>query len=310
MAYRLPPLNALRHFEAAGRLSSFKAAAQELNLTPSAVSHGVQTLEQWLGVDLFLRGNRTLALTEAGRVYLPQVRAILESIVKASDSVPGRKPTGKLAVSVPPTFGIRWLLPRLARFKEAHPEIEVSVDTNHRLVEIPRDGVDVAIRMGRGDWPGLKATCLVHEKLVPVCAPRLAAAIVSPADLATSTLLHVVDASEDWHAWSALAGVELPGPAHGLRFDTIQMALEAAAAGLGIAIGRLPLVEPELADGKLVTVLGPPQDCATGYWLVTGADSPPRPEVARFYAWIQRELDPTPQVPRRGRRSELAGMTS
>ncbi|MFZ5779157.1 MAG: transcriptional regulator GcvA [Pseudomonadota bacterium] len=310
MAYRLPPLNALRHFEAAGRLSSFKAAAQELNLTPSAVSHGVQTLEQWLGVDLFLRGNRTLALTEAGRVYLPQVRAILEAIVRASDSVPGRKPTGKLAVSVPPTFGIRWLLPRLARFKEAHPEIEVSVDTNHRLVEIPRDGVDLAIRMGRGEWPGLQATCLVREKLVPVCAPRLAAAIVAADDLARATLLHVVDASEDWRAWSALAGVELPASARSLRFDTIQMALEAAAAGLGIAIGRLPLVETELADGKLATVLGPPRDCATGYWLVTGADSPPRPEVAMFCAWIQRELTSAAQVPRRGQRSELAGLTS
>jgi LysR family transcriptional regulator, glycine cleavage system transcriptional activator len=310
MAYRLPPLNALRHFEAAGRLSSFKAAAQELNLTPSAVSHGVQTLEQWLGVGLFLRGNRSLSLTEAGRVYLPQVRAILESIVKASDSVPGRKPTGKLAVSVPPTFGIRWLLPRLVRFKANHPEIEVSVDTNHRLVEIPRDGVDVAIRMGRGDWHGLRATCLVREKLVPVCAPRLASTITTADDLAATTLLHVVDAREDWLAWSALAGVNLPPAARSLRFDTIQMALEAATAGLGIAIGRLPLVEGELADGKLVGVLGPPRDCATAYWLVTGADSPPRPEVATFCAWVRSELDMALQVPRRGRRSEIVGMAS
>ena len=198
MAYRLPPLNSLRLFEAAGRHLSFKAAAEELNLTPSAISHGVLTLEAWLGVDLFLRGNRTLTLTAAGAAYLPQVRAALEMIVGASNAVPGRKPTGRLAVSVSPTFGVRWLLPRLVRFSDRHPDIEVSVDTNHRLVEFPRDGIDVAIRMGRGDWPGLDATCLVRELLVPVCAPRLAAKIRSADDLGGKVLLHVVDASEDW----------------------------------------------------------------------------------------------------------------
>ena len=206
MAYRLPPLNSLRLFEAAGRHLSFKAAAEELNLTPSAISHGVLTLEAWLGVDLFLRGNRTLTLTAAGAAYLPQVRAALEMIVGASNAVPGRKPTGRLAVSVSPTFGVRWLLPRLVRFSDRHPDIEVSVDTNHRLVEFPRDGIDVAIRMGRGDWPGLDATCLVRESLVPVCAPRLAAKIRSADDLGGKVLLHVVDAREDWVAWSKLAG--------------------------------------------------------------------------------------------------------
>ena len=208
MAYRLPPLNSLRLFEAAGRHLSFKAAAEELNLTPSAISHGVLTLEAWLGVDLFLRGNRTLTLTAAGAAYLPQVRAALEMIVGASNAVPGRKPTGRLAVSVSPTFGVRWLLPRLVRFSDRHPDIEVSVDTNHRLVEFPRDGIDVAIRMGRGDWPGLDATCLVRKSLVPVCAPRLAAKIRSADDLASKVLLHVVDAREDWGAWSKLAGVD------------------------------------------------------------------------------------------------------
>ena len=315
MAYRLPPLNSLRLFEAAGRHLSFKAAAEELNLTPGAISHGVLTLEAWLGVDLFLRGNRSLTLSAAGAAYLPQVRTALEMIVGAANTVPGRKPTGRLAVSVSPTFGVRWLLPRLVRFSDRHPDIEVSVDTNHRLVEFPRDGVDVAIRMGRGDWPGLDATCLMRERLVPVCAPRLAAQIRSARDLAGKALLHVVDAREDWLAWSKLAGVELPLPVRGPRFDTVQMALDAAAAGLGVAMGRLPLVQADLAGGQLVAVLGPPRLCATGYWLVTDSRSRTRPEVAAFREWIKDELSSPPKrldrpVPRRGqlgRMSRLSG---
>lgn len=315
MAYRLPPLNSLRLFEAAGRHLSFKAAAQELNLTPGAISHGVLTLEAWLGVDLFLRGNRSLALTAAGAAYLPQVRASLEMIAGASNAVPGRKPTGRLAISVSPTFGVRWLLPRLVQFSDRYPDIEVSVDTNHRLVEFPRDGIDVAIRMGRGDWPGLDATCLLRETLVPVCVPRLAAEIRSAGDLAGKVLLHVVDAREDWLAWSTLAGVALPSPARGPRFDTIQMALDAAAAGLGVAMGRLPLAEAELAAGQLVAVLGPPRLCATGYWLVTESRSRTRPEVVAFRDWIKGELGASPElpgrpVPRRGQPARMSRMSA
>jgi len=315
MAYRLPPLNSLRLFEAAGRHLSFKAASDELNLTPSAISHGVLTLEAWLGIDLFLRGNRALTLTAAGAAYLPQVRSALEMIVGATNAVPGRKPTGRLAVSVSPTFGVRWLLPRLVRFSDRYPDIEVSVDTSHRLVEFPRDGVDVAIRMGCGDWPGLDACCLVRETLVPVCAPRLAAQIKSADDLGGKVLLHVVDAREDWAAWSKLADVELPALVRGPRFDTIQMALEAAAAGLGIAMGRLPLVEAELAAGQLVAVLGPPRLCATGYWLVTEGQSRTRPEVTTFRKWISRELCDAPDlsggpVPRRGQLARMSRMSA
>lgn len=290
MAYRLPPLNSMRLFEAAGRHLSFKAAAEDLNITPSAISHGVQTLEEWLGVDLFVRANRGLTLTGAGAVYLPQVQAALELIAKASESVPGRKPTGRLAVSVSPTFAIRWLLPRLLRFNEKHPGIEVSVDTTPKQVEFPRDGIDLAIRMGRGNWPGLHATCLVREKLVPVCSPQMASSIRSAADLSLVPLLHVTQASEDWAAWCELAGIELASSTPALRFDTLQMAFEAAVEGLGVAIGRLPLIESDLATKRLVPVLGPPRYCATGYWLVAGQDSGSRPEVRAFDDWICAEL--------------------
>ncbi len=290
MGYRLPPLSSMRLFEAAGRHLSFKAAAEDLNITPSAISHGVQALEEWLGVELFVRGNRSLTLTEAGAAYLPNVQAALEMLARASEGVPGRKPTGRLAVSIAPTFGMRWLLPRLQRFNERHPGIEVTLDTSHRRVEFSRDGIDIAIRMGAGEWPGLHSTCLVREKLVPVCAPRLAARIRTAADLHDATLLHVTRASEDWTSWGALAGVDVAGTARGLRFDTIQMALEAAANGLGVALGRLPLIEQDLEAKRLVQVLGPPRFCSTGYWLVMQRETLLRPEVNAFRNWINGEL--------------------
>lgn len=293
MTYRLPPLSALRLFEAAGRHLSFKLAAEELNVTPSAVSHGIQSLEDWLGATLFTRGNRNLALTEAGITYLPQVRSALELLAKATESIPGRRPSGRLAVSVAPSFCLRWLVPNLPKFSEKHPHIDVSLDTAHRQVEFPRDGLDVAIRMGRGDWPDLYAVCLVNEELVPVCAPALATTIQTSEDLKGTTLLHVVNVADDWNSWCALANVRLENLGPGLRFDNIHMALEAAAQGMGVAIGRLPLIAGDIRAGRLVSVLGVPQRCQTGYWLVAGRESLARPEVVAFRDWIRAELAAT-----------------
>lgn len=295
MAYRLPPLNALRLFEAAGRHLSFKAAAEELNLTPSAVSHGIASLEDWLGVALFIRGHRSLALSAAGLAYLPRIRDVLQQLAGATEAVPGRKPTGRLSVSVAPSFALRWLIPGLPRFHSRHPGIEVSLDTSRRQVEFPRDGIDVAVRMGQGGWSDLYALCLTMEDLVPVCAPALAESIRTPGDLRGTPLLQVVNISEDWAAWAELAGVrdlELDG---GVKLDTIHMAWEAAAQGMGIAMGRLPMAAPDLASGRLVPVLGPARRCRTGYWLVTGRESLSRPEVVAFRDWIREEL--AAQVP-------------
>lgn len=294
MAYRLPPLNTLRLFEAAGRHQSFKAAAEELHLTPSAVSHGIQTLEEWLGVELFLRGNRSLSLTPAGQAYLPRVRDALQSLALATESVPGRAPSGRLSVSVAPTFALRWLMPRLPAFQERHPAITVALDTAHRVVEFPRDGIDAGIRLGRGDWPGLAALKLMEEDLVPVAAPALAARIACPADLATVPLLHVADVSEDWTAWAEAAGLPPSalgdGLKRGLRLDAIHMAVDAAVRGLGVIIGRRPTVDPELASGQLVEVMGPRLRAKSAYWLVTARDSLRRPEVAAFRAWMRAEF--------------------
>lgn len=299
MAYRLPPLNSLRLFEAAGRHGSFKQAAADLHITPSAVSHGVATLEDWLGVALFTRGNRSLTLTPAGDAYLAQIRPVLEALVRATEAVPGRRPTGLLSVSVAPTFGLSWLIPRLPQFQERHPDIQVNVDTSQRPVDFPRDGVDVAIRRGHGDWPGLTAVRLVTEDLVPVCAPALATRIATPADLAAQTLLHVVTTAEDWGVWAELAGVAGLDLSRGSRFDTIQMAQQAAAQGLGVAIGRLPLAADDIAAGRLLPVLGPPVKSRMSYWLVSPPGALERPEVAAFRDWLLSALTeaPAPQRP-------------
>lgn len=299
MAYRLPPLKSLRLFEAAGRHSSFKKAASELGLTPSAVSHGIQALEDWLGAALFARDGNALALTEAGRAYLPQIRDALERIARASDGVPGRRSNGRLSVSAAPFFGVRWLAPNLGGFAVAHPGIEITLDTEQRAVEFPRDGIDVAIRLGRGDWPDLVATSLFDEWLVPVCAPAMAAEIRGFADLDRFSAIHVVTARDDWASWRALAGAPPPSaeapPAR--RLDTIAPAMEAAASGAGIAIGRLPLIRADLDSGRLVPVLGPPRKGASGYWLVSTREAMARPEVAAFRGWIKATLKALRRAP-------------
>ncbi len=290
MGYRLPPLNTLRLFEAAGRHLSFKMAAEELHVTPSAVSHGIQTLEGWLGVPLFRRGNRSLALTEAGEAYLPRVRDALQALALATESVPGRAPSGRLSVSVAPTFALRWLIPRLPAFRERHPAITVDLDTAHRMVEFPRDGIDIGIRISRGPWTGLAAVTLLEEDLVPVAAPSLAARIREPADLARAALLHVADITDDWPAWAEAAGLPPEALGGGLRFDAIHMAMDAAVRGLGVAIGRRPTIDPELEAGRLVEVLGPRVPARTAWWMVAARDSLARPEVAAFRAWMRAEF--------------------
>jgi DNA-binding transcriptional LysR family regulator len=290
MAFRLPPLNTLRFFEAAGRLLSFKLAAEELEVTPSAVSHGIQSLEDWLGVTLFARSSRGLALTDAGEDYLPAVREALTVLSNATDRVPGRPPRGSLAISVAPTFGARLLLPRLPAFRQLHPNITVHIDTTHTRVEFPRDGADIAIRMGKGTWPDLVAFHLLAEELVPVCSPELLSKLGPTARLCDAPLIHITTVSQDWNAWAAAARREPIDCERGLMVDTIQMSIDAAAQGLGITVGRLPLVRPELASGRLVRFCGPSVKAETGYWLVGPRETMARPEIVTFREWITHEM--------------------
>jgi len=294
MPYKLPPLPALRVFEAAARRLSFKAAAAELCLTPSAVSRSVQSLEEWLEVPLFTRGRRSIALTEAGAVYAGQVRDALEKLANATDSVPGRRRRGPLTISTAPTFGLRWLMPRLHGFRSEHPDVEISVETSMHQVDFVRDGVDLAIRMGKGGWPNVEAVHLVTEALVPVCAPTVARGIRSPADLAGMALLHVTPVSQEWEFWAHARGLAELDTFKGPRFDTIQYALSAAAAGLGVALGRRPIVDLDVAAGSLVEVLGPAVPTSTSYWVVCPPQALERRDVRAFRNWILREFRQEP----------------
>jgi DNA-binding transcriptional LysR family regulator len=293
MALRLPPLSALRLFEAAGRHGSFKLAAEELHLTPSAVSHGIVSLERWLGIALFDRGPRGLALTEAGRDYLPYIAEALTMIATGTQRLPSKRADRRIVISSAPAFAARVLLPNLQRFRARHPDIAIAIDTEHRQVGFPVDGVDLAIRMSRGPWPGLASTRLLGARLVPVCAPAYAASLAeagTPVDLTRANLIHLSSASEDWSVWADAVGLTGLDLSRGVILDTIGMGVEAAIAGLGVLMGRRPLIDRELAAGQLVAVSERTVEAATAYWLVGAEATQARPDIAAFRRWVLEEV--------------------
>lgn len=293
MGFRLPPVNTLRLFEAAARLGSFKLAADEIHITPSAISHGIQTLENWLGTELFHRGPRGLTLTPAGEAYAPEVQAALSILATATERLPGRRATGVLSVSSAPTFANRWLLPRLSRFTELYPDIRVTIDTSRHYVDFSTAGIDLAIRRGTAPKSGESWIQLVPEMVVPVCSPSLRQSI--PVDdevelLGHAPLIHVTTVREDWRSWFEARGIAPPSNERAIRVDTIQLAAEGAMRGLGIAMGRKPLIDEYLVQGSLLEIAGPAIPADTSYWLVGTQLAFDRPETKLFRAWILQEL--------------------
>jgi LysR family transcriptional regulator, glycine cleavage system transcriptional activator len=305
MAFRLPPLSAVRLFEAAARSLNFKTAADEVHVTPSAISHGVQTLEEWLGAELFVRGQRSLALTDAGRAFLQPVQEALAGLAQATEHMPGRRASGTLTVSVAPTFGSRWLIPRLVRFAARYPDITVVIDTERRHVDLSTAGIDLAVRMAQQRRPSGIWLRLFRETLVPVCSPELLARHDSGSMdqmFLHAPLLHVTSTSEDWEWWFAQSDIPSPSGSHqSLRFDTIRMAIDAAIGGLGIALGRKPLINDDLVARRLLEIAGPPRQGLTGYWLVGEEATFRRPEARLFRRWLMEEIEnprPPPGVER------------
>lgn len=293
MGFRLPPVNTLRLFEAAARLGSFKLAADEIHITPSAISHGIQTLENWLGTELFHRGPRGLTLTPAGEAYAPEVQAALSILATATERLPGRRATGALSVSSAPTFANRWLLPRLSRFTELYPDIRVTIDTSRHYVDFPTAGIDLAIRRGTAPKSGESWTQLVPEMVVPVCSPSLRQSISVDDEvelLGHAPLIHVTTVREDWRSWFEARGIAPPSNERAIRVDTIQLAAEGAMRGLGIALGRKPLIDEYLVQGCLLEIAGPAIPADTSYWLVGTQLAFDRPETKLFRAWILQEL--------------------
>lgn len=292
MKLRLPPLGSLRLFEAAGRHLSFKRAAEELNVTPSAVSHGIVALERSLGVPLFLRETRRLSLTPAGADYLTYVSEALALIAIGTERLPVDQARRGIALSCAPTIAARWLLPRLHKFNEAWPDIAVIVDTSRRQVDFPADGFDFALRMSRAGAADPAWIRLFGERLVPVCSPAYRETLRSAGgepDLRRATLIHNRTATEDWAAWQEKTGLLLE-KRPGVEVDTIQLSFEAAIAGLGVTLGRRPLVDPDLESGALVEV-GETMLADTAYWLVSSEGAARRPDLAAFKGWLVREVD-------------------
>ncbi|WP_159011222.1 LysR substrate-binding domain-containing protein [Bradyrhizobium sp. S69] len=294
MPLRLPPLAALRFFEAAGRLQSFKLAAAELNVTPSAVSHGIVGLEQSVGIELFIREPRKLSLTPAGEDYLRYISDALALIAIGTQRLPNNRKNRTIALSCAPTLASRWLLPRLHNFSDRWPNVSVTVDTSRRQVAFPVDGFDFAIRMSRAPQADAGWTKLFGEELVPVCSPAYRDILLDAEgniDLTRATLIHVMPASEDWKSWLNGKGIDAIDPAGGLRFDTIQLAFEAAAMGLGVALGRRPLVDSDLASEALVEIDPDMVTAETAYWLVSSEGADHRPDLVGFKRWLLREAD-------------------
>ncbi|MDX1514041.1 MAG: transcriptional regulator GcvA, partial [Gammaproteobacteria bacterium] len=230
MARKLPPLNALRAFEAAARHLSFTRAAEELHVTQAAVSHQVKSLEEYLGIKLFRRFNRSLLLTDEGQAYLPTMTKAFDLMSDATSRLVKKDPAGPLTVSVLPSFAARWLVPRLGRFRRAHPEIDLRIDPATQLVDFGRGDVDVGIRYGRGEYPGLRSDRLMEEDIFPVCSPALLDGehpLKDPEDLAHHTLLHD-DGHGDWRTWLLAAGVDGVDPTRGPIFTDSSMLIQAA----------------------------------------------------------------------------------
>jgi LysR family glycine cleavage system transcriptional activator len=291
MANWLPSLNGLQVFEAAARHLSFTRAAAELHVTQTAVSHQIRRLEEQLGIKLFVRRNRALALTREAEDYLPAIRAAFEDLHRATDRLLRQRGDEVLSVSTTISLAAKWLVPRLGAFQDSHPGIEVRISTSTRLVDLQREEIDLAIRYGRGGWPDVRADWLMAEDIFPVCSPALltgAKPLRTPADLANHTLLHVTITRDEWQLWLTAAGAPPQvSNARGLIFDERLMALQAATDGLGVALGRRRIVEADLAAGRLVapfgTVVVSPD---AGYYLVTPQGAVEPRKVALFRTWL------------------------
>ena len=290
MARRLPPLSALRPFEAAARLESFSRAAEELSLTHGAVSHQVRALEEHLGTPLFSRHGKRVALTAAGRSFAERIRNALGEIAHAAEAASAGTRENRLTVSVLPSFASRWLMPRLIRFMEAHPGIEINVIATTALANFGAEEVDVAIRFGRGPWPPLVCEAFLEDEWFPVASPKMNRGKLpkEPKDLLRVRIMR--EDRDYWQHWFAAAGVPLEGPLEGPLFNDSTYSLQAAARGEGVALARRSIVGEDLERGilKRLFKLGIPS--VERYWFVSPRQVANAPKVRAFRDWVKAQL--------------------
>jgi LysR family transcriptional regulator, glycine cleavage system transcriptional activator len=310
-AHALPPLNALRAFEAAARHLSFKMAAVELHVSPTAVSHQIRTLEEYLQVKLFRRLNRALELTDHAQAALPKLREGFECLAEGVEALRRQESIRILSISAPPAFVTKWLVPRLHRFMALRPDIEVrvaatmhSVDGRHAEAEARAEGgdirdvvPDVEIRFGTGHYPGFRVEKLLSVSIIPVCSPRLLEgehALRSPEDLRHHTLLHddalrLADDQADWGVWLTRAGARNVDATRGPHFSHAALALDAAADGLGVALTMEILAAPELTTGRLTAPFDLRIELSSAYHVVCHEARATQPHIAAFREWLLAE---------------------
>lgn len=285
----LPPLGSLRAFEAAARRLSFRGAADELGVTATAISHQIRLLEQTLGLRLFHRETRRVRLTAEGAVLLPVLRAGFDAFSDAIDQIRSRPSARLLTISAPTAFVAKWLVPRLADFRAAHPGCDLRLHASDSLIDFARDGVDLAIRYGPGPSPDLTAHRLVVDRVAPACSPRLA--VRSVGDLSHHPLLHfewphLTDATPTWPAWLRRAGITHVQGGAGLRFSDEGHVIQAAIAGQGIGLLSIVLAADDLASGALVQPFGPILE-ADPYWIVHPRHPARAADVGRLVDWLR-----------------------
>jgi len=285
---RLPPLNALRAFEAAARHLSFKTAAAELHVTPAAISHQIKALESELGIKLFHRLTREIRLTEEGHALAPGLRDALDRMAGAVERVTQAPTRSVLTLSTLTTFAMSWLVPRLPRFQALHPEIEVRVTTSQHIVDFTRQDFDAALRSGHGNWPGLAQHMLFEDRLTPLASPQLARRLRKPADLADVALLDT-DPEPEWHVWLSRFGLEKMPLRRGPSFDSTRICLEAAANGIGVALGDPMFAADQIAAGLLVQPFDLVATTGRAYWFVYPQPFAARPKIVAFRDWLVAE---------------------
>jgi LysR family glycine cleavage system transcriptional activator len=295
MGYRFPPFSALRAFEAVARQLSFTRAADELHVTPGAVSQQVRALEEQLGLKLFLRSRRTVSLTAAGNALLPDIQAGFQSLSRALEGAVRESHPNTLTISVAPSFASKWLLPRLPGFAARHPEIDLRISATVALADFGKDEADLAIRFGSGRYPGLEAERLFRESLAPLCSPKLAQgkrALRKPSDLKHFRLLHDLSVpgnpqASGWAQWLRIAGAPEINANRGTKFSLAELALQAAIDGAGVVLGRLALAELDLAAGRLHRPFRRELPLDLGYFLVMPKKNRDRQEIQHFRAWLR-----------------------
>ncbi|WP_166652458.1 LysR substrate-binding domain-containing protein [Enterovirga rhinocerotis] len=295
----MPPLNPLHVFEVAARVGGFGKAAAELNVTQSAVSRQIAVLEDFLGMRLFHRERAGATLTEAGLAYAADISEPFARIAAATARLSDAKTSEAIHVRAYATFSAKWLIPRLTAFKTRYPRTNIRVSSIVKAVDFSRETVDVAIQLGRGGWPGTESALLFPDLLQPVASPDVARALVGepPEALARQTLLHSYYRRRDWDDWLGAAGVESLDASRGMVFESSVLTYQAAAEGLGIAIGQPTLLDAEIRAGRLVPLYGPPVRRDLGYYAVWPSDRRLPRRVETFIRWLEQEAKASEPVP-------------